>query len=112
MINFSPGVTVMKLREHPLMSYRGVPNWPPAWTWIDGKYQAQALPPGSEVGVLENTRRSAVSPNAMFLTMSYNDSRYVSQLFFDDPEFCQRVCDLLKHHFGSPIQTIGDMEIS
>ena len=26
----------MLLRDHPLMSYKGIPNWPPAWTWIDG----------------------------------------------------------------------------
>ena len=25
------------LRDHPLMSRYGVPNWPPVWTWIDGK---------------------------------------------------------------------------
>ena len=22
----------VKLRDHPLMSYRGIPNWPPVWT--------------------------------------------------------------------------------
>jgi hypothetical protein len=26
----------MLLRDHPLMSYRGLPSWPPAWTWIGG----------------------------------------------------------------------------
>ena len=23
------------LRDHPLMSYCGLPSWPPIWTWID-----------------------------------------------------------------------------
>jgi hypothetical protein len=27
----------MLLRDHPLMFRRGVRNWPPVWTWIDGR---------------------------------------------------------------------------
>jgi hypothetical protein len=26
----------MLLRNHPLMRYRGIASWPPAWTWIGG----------------------------------------------------------------------------
>jgi DNA-binding NtrC family response regulator len=26
----------MLLRDHPLMSRYGVPNWPPVWTWVNG----------------------------------------------------------------------------
>jgi hypothetical protein len=26
----------MLLRDHPLMSRHGVPNWPPVWTWVNG----------------------------------------------------------------------------
>src|SRR5215510_13411167 len=36
----------MLLRDHPLMSYRGVRNWPPSWTWLDGvenKYSRGSL---------------------------------------------------------------------
>jgi len=29
--------TIMKLRDHPLLSRYGVKSWPPTWTWIDGR---------------------------------------------------------------------------
>jgi hypothetical protein len=32
----SPKKVPMLLRDHPLMRYHGLPNWPPAWTWIGG----------------------------------------------------------------------------
>ena len=32
----TPKIHTTVLRHHPLMSYHGVPNWPPTWTWIDG----------------------------------------------------------------------------
>lgn len=39
----------MTLREHSLMSYRGLSNWPPAWTWR-GVGEGSRQPRG-EVGV-------------------------------------------------------------
>ena len=44
--------------------------------------------PVGEAGVLENARMSSVNRTAMFLTMSYVGSFYVSRLYFDHPEFC------------------------
>ena len=108
MINFASAGIVMRLREHPLMSHHGIPNWPPAWTWINGKFHKLTNP---EVGVLENARVSVVSNTAMFITMSYDEGRYVGQFLFDDPVFCEQVCNLLRNHFGSTIQAIGDLEI-
>jgi hypothetical protein len=40
----------MLLRDHPLMSYNGMPSWPPAWTWIGGVENDH---PRGEVGILE-----------------------------------------------------------
>jgi hypothetical protein len=39
----------MLLRDHPLMTYHGVLNWSPTWTWIEGP---QSKPPEGEVGIL------------------------------------------------------------
>ena len=99
----------MRLREHPLMSCHGIPNWPPEWTWMSGGYSTA---PAGEAGVLENARMSSVNRTAMFLTMSHVGSFYVSRLYFDHPEFCERICNLLKQNFGSSLQKIGALEIS
>ena len=57
----------MLLRDHPSMSYRGMPNWPPTWTWLDGPEDKH---PKGEVGNL----RSVLLPktdraNKCFLTI-------------------------------------------
>jgi hypothetical protein len=38
----------MLLRDHPLMFYKGVSNWPPAGVWIDGPEDKH---PKGEVGI-------------------------------------------------------------
>ena len=57
-----------RLSQHPRMSYRGHPTWPPQWTWLSGTYNRH---PDSEAGVLEDVRLSAVNDSAILLTMSY-----------------------------------------
>ena len=99
----------MRLCQHPLMSCRGRPTWPPEWTWVSGSYDKH---PEGEAGVLENVRLSAVNDHFLFLTMSYGGDRYVAELSFDDSRFCQRVFDLLEQHYSSSIKAIGNLEIS
>jgi hypothetical protein len=41
----------MELRDHRLMSYRGVPNWPPVWVRIKTAAEQQIL--RGEIGVLQ-----------------------------------------------------------
>ena len=41
----------MQLREHPLMTYHGVPNWPPVWMWRGGDRNRSIR---GEVGVLKH----------------------------------------------------------
>jgi len=45
----------MLLRDHPLMSYKGLRNWPPDWMWIDGKVTKN---PKGEVGTLVEVQAS------------------------------------------------------
>jgi hypothetical protein len=59
----------MELRKHPLMSYRGIPSWPPEWVWVLGK---DKLCPQGEVGVLEEVRPSQfLGPSRLFLVIEY-----------------------------------------
>jgi hypothetical protein len=49
----------MKLRDHPLMTYKGFRSWPPAWLWRGGY---ETTYPEGEVGILENVMPSTLSP--------------------------------------------------
>src|SRR5215471_8625207 len=52
----------MKLRAHPLMSYRGVSNWPPVWVGTNHKNE----PLRGEVGVLEDVVPSQTENSSRF----------------------------------------------
>src|SRR5262245_31271460 len=55
----------MLLRDHPLMRYHGIPNWPPTWTWIGGFENKR---PQGEVGILKTIELSNFQPaNRFFL---------------------------------------------
>jgi len=68
----------MLLRDHPLMSRYGVPNWPPVWTWMSGGDNKH---PRGEVGILRRVEISKVLPaNRCFLYIDYEDSSYIGCL--------------------------------
>jgi hypothetical protein len=55
----------MKLRDHPLMSYKGIRHWPPAWLWRCGH---ESTFPEGEVGILKEVLSSTAPPsNSCFL---------------------------------------------
>src|SRR5262249_30703116 len=63
----------MLLRDHPLMSYRGIRNWPPAWTWIDGREDKH---PKGEIGILRTVLFSKRQPaNRCVLLIFYQCSQ-------------------------------------
>jgi hypothetical protein len=99
------------LRVHPLMSYRGVANWPPAWTWIDGKKKKRR--PRGEVGVLKKIGFSEVEPtNRCFLYIEYEGASCIGCLLFDDPSFCREIANLLRGCCGRLVAEIGDLDLS
>jgi len=57
--------TIMKLRDHPLLSRYGVKSWPPTWTWIEGR--ADKKPKGG-VGILKEVKVSKTA-NRCFLVI-------------------------------------------
>src|SRR5919108_3261090 len=95
---------IMKLRDHPLLSYRGLPSWPPAWAWVGLKEDKR---PKGEVGILRNVSIPDLVSNRCFLTMEYDNERYMGCLFVSDPSFCSQIYSFLQKYRGSPIQEIG-----
>ena len=102
----------MELRRHSLMSFGGVPTWPPEWIWASGLRNAFIHPEG-EIGVLENVRQSIVNPDTcLFITMIHHGSTYLGRLNFDDQEFCQHIFELLKANYGRSLTEIGSIDIA
>jgi hypothetical protein len=99
----------MLLRDHALMSYKGIPNWPPDWMWIDGDVNKN---PKGEVGTLVEVQVSEREADRCFLVIEYEDSRYMGCLQFDDPNFCRRVRRLLDKYCGYSMADIGSLDVS
>ena len=97
----------MQLRAHPLMSYGGVSNWPPAWRRISGPGDG----PVGEVGILEEVHLSDVSSNHCILVIQHERSRYIGSLIFDDDQFCTKVCDFLSRHCGQSLDIVAGLEM-
>jgi hypothetical protein len=100
----------MELRKHPLMTYRGAGNWPPAWTWISGK--KNSLRPSGEVGTLVDVAPSKIDPDGKcFLTIEHEGTSYVGCLLFDDGPFCQQISKLMQRHLRYPLEYIGGIDL-
>lgn len=102
--------TVMTLREHPLMSYRRLSNWPPVWTWRGGG-QGNKQPRG-EVGVLREVYLSKIEPcSQIYMIIEHETEEYMGALLFSDSTFCRQVHELLSKQCGSRIADIGSLDI-
>ena len=100
----------MLLRDHPLLSYRGVPAWPPSWTWLDGPKEEH---PRGEVGILKSVLLSKIhQANRCFLLISYENSSYLGCLFFDHHSFCSHIVNVLQNHCDHAIADIGSLDLT
>ena len=100
----------MLLRDHPLMSYKGVPSWPPTWTWIDGRENEQ---PTGEIGTLAEVKLSLIDPpNRCYLVIQHEGSTYMGCLLINDLAFCAQVTLLLQNHRGKSIRDIGSLDLT
>jgi len=102
--------TPMLLRDHPLMRYRGVPSWPPAWIWTGGREHKY---PKGEIGVLRRVAQSDIQPsNRCFLFIDHEESTYIGDLTVDDHAFCAQIVRFLQEHcYNRPIAEIGGLEL-
>ena len=88
----------MSLREHPLMYHRGVPSWPPIWTWTG---EGEDKSPKGEVGVLRWVSESNIQPvNKCFLFIDHEGSSYGGVLTVDYHAFCAKIVRLLQAHYN------------
>jgi hypothetical protein len=100
----------MLVRDHPLISYRGISSWPPTWTWIDG---GEDKHPTGEIGTLRTTLLSKLQPaNRCFLLISYEGATYMGCLLFDDYVLCDQVTKLLQRYCNRPIAEIGSIDLA
>jgi hypothetical protein len=101
----------VELRNHPLMSYRKLPSWPPCWVWISGNENGN---PNGEVGILKQVRmvngHSIV--HRCFLWMEYEGGTYMGCLLIDNLPFCEQVSKLLEKNVGRSVKEIGRLDLS
>jgi hypothetical protein len=99
----------MELRNHPLMSYRGVPSWPPVWSWLGDRINRH---PKGEVGILKEVTVPVANPfNRCFLIVEYKKATYMGCLLIDDLPFCGQVSRLLRLHCGESLASIGSLDL-
>jgi hypothetical protein len=100
----------MLLRDHPLMRYHGLSNWPPAWNWIGGLENGR---PKGEIGILKSVELSHVLPaNRCFLSIDHEGSLYMGCLLFDDVAFCRQITEILQSYCNRSISDIGSLDVS
>jgi hypothetical protein len=99
----------MKLRDHPLLSYRGVSSWPPVWV---GKDARQLEQPKSEIAILKNVILSKTAPfTRCHLVIEHEGAEYFGALLFDDQVACLKIYRLLLSHRGEPIRKVGEIDV-
>jgi hypothetical protein len=92
------------------MSYRGLRNWPPIWTWRGGEGIDRR--PRGEVGVLRDACLSQVEPRSrIYLIIEDESEEYMGSLLFGDAAFCAQICELLNKHRGSRIADLGNLDV-
>ena len=97
----------MQLRDHKLMSYKGLPSWPPVWVQPDSATLVKG-----EVGALTNVRVHDLGSQRIFLHINHEGVHYIGCLFLDDPAFCRDIHEFLRECIGMPIKDIGDRDLS
>lgn len=100
---------IVKLRDHPLMSFGGVRNWPPIWP------QSRAggtITLKGEIGILAHIHHYVGEYNKIFLIVEHEGEAFVGGLLFDDVAFSEQLARLLKSKIGRSIREIGNLDLS
>jgi hypothetical protein len=99
----------MQLRAHPLMTYRSVPNWPPAWIQLE-ETKIKSL--SGEVGILKHVMRYDRVPNGFVLAIEHASERYLGFLIFDEVSFCMLIYNVLEARIGCSIKDLGSLDLT
>ena len=99
----------MLLRDHPLMTYRGVRSWPPAWLWTYGGKNNHVR---GEVGILREVVLSKINPaDRCFLHIDHEGSSYIGCLLIADHAFCAQIVNLLQDCCNRSIAEVGNLDL-
>jgi hypothetical protein len=99
----------MLLRDHPLMSYQGIRNWPPTWIRLKGRGDKHLT---GEIGMLKGVLLAGTSPNRCLLLIFHEGSFYKGSLLFDDDAFFKHIVELLQSCSNRSIAEIGSIDLS
>jgi hypothetical protein len=99
----------MQLRDHPLMSHRGVRSWPPVWSQVTDSGNKTVR---GELGVLRYVHANPSISNKCFLVIEHEGEKYVGCIIFDDQAFCVQLTTFLRTQTGRTIREIGDLDLS
>lgn len=104
----------MVLRDHPLMNYRGVPNWPPHWL---PRQHAGGVQPRGEIGrltevVIAPATRYNGELSRLFLFMEDRGKSYLTTVLFSDATFCRQIGKLMEKCYGRTLEEIGSLDVS
>ena len=100
----------MLLRDHPLMTYRGLRSWPPAWLWT---YRGKNNHVRGEVGILREVVLSKINPaDRCFLHIDDEGSSYIGCLLIADQTFCAQIVKLLQDCSNRSIAEVGSLDLS
>ena len=99
----------MKLRDHPGMNYRGIPNWPPIWTRAGRDDVKTAV---GEIGVLTYVYGNERVSTKCYLVIDYDQESYIGALLFSDLAFCGEILRTLRQNIGKPISEIAELDLS
>jgi hypothetical protein len=84
----------VKLRDHPLMSYRGMRSWPPTW----GAHNANPC----KVNWARQPKSSRIiRPNRCYLFIEHDGGGYIGALLCDDNMFCSLIGQILRDHISA-----------
>jgi hypothetical protein len=99
----------MELREHPLVTYYGLPSWPPKWSPIEQPRDKTLI---GELGILKRVSYSSMSGYCCHLFVEYEGRDYIGTVLIDDAAFCRHLYFVLHHHLNLSIEEIGSLDMS
>jgi hypothetical protein len=99
----------MKLRDHPLLTYHGLPSWPPIWTRTRAE---TARTVRGEVGTLQYVYASPDLSSKCFLVIDYQGQSYVGTLLMESHGAARTLARIFTSNLKRSIKDIGDLDMS
>jgi hypothetical protein len=99
----------MELRHHPLLTYHGIPSWPPVWSPARPREGKQVLK--GEIGVLMYMLPNSRAEKC-YRVIEHEHVPYVGCLFCSDAKFYTQLAAILQNQCGRTIKEIGDLDLS